>query len=48
MMKRLFKYPYVQIKIEVRNLNQTAILLIKGIHYPDTGQALSNTSTQSV
>ena len=42
------KYPYLQIKIEIRNRNRTAIPLIKGIHHPDIGKALSNTSTQSV
>ena len=42
------KYPYVQIKIEIRNRSRTTIPLIKGIHHPDTGQALSNTSIQSV
>ena len=26
------KYPYVQIKIEIRNRNMTTILLIKGTH----------------
>ena len=37
------KYPYVQIKIEIRNHSRTTIPLIKGIHHPDTctGQALS-------
>ena len=35
------KYPYVQIKIEIRNRNWTTIPLIKGIHHPDTGQVLS-------
>ena len=50
MPKRTLKYPYVQIKIEIRNRSRTTIPLIKGIHHPDTctGQALaSNTSTQS-
>ena len=30
------KYPYVQIKIEIRNRSRTTIPLIKGIHHPDT------------
>ena len=36
------KYPYVQIKIEIRNRSRTTIPLIKGIYHPDTctGQAL--------
>ena len=31
------KYPYVQIRIEIRSRNRTAIPLIKDIHHPDIG-----------
>ena len=36
MPKETLKYPYVQIKIEIRNRSRTTIPLIKGIHHPDT------------
>ena len=38
MIKRLLNIAYLQIKIEIRNCNLTAIPLIKGIHHADTGQ----------
>ena len=45
MMKRP-QYLYLQIQIE--NCNWTANPLIKGIHHPDTGQALLNTLTKGL